>query len=410
MSGELPPPLPDDPRLRGLLGLVDGLLATGFGADVGSAGDQALARLRRDSQPRLAAVAPPTRTSARTRARRRAYRPAPLRGWAVAAVAASVLVALVVVARARADGPRATSAVTAAAPATILPDGSAISPAGDAEFTFEPEQRVVRLTSGRIAIEAMPQRADAPLRVVTPMLEATVVGTSFTVEHRADLSVVAVAHGRVRVRRGDSAIELGPGEATRALELAPLPDPNLSKAGLPPRGRLTIEPAPALAASEAATARSAAATPGLLAQYFDGADFARLRLSRIDPQVAFRWRPAPGPSDTPITDPAAQGVFSARWSGLVDAPVAGDYRFLVTGDDGARLWIDGRLAIDDWTIHKPRTASATLRLAAGAHALVLEYCQHLAHCQIALEWIPPGGTRALVPAQRLSHARVAGGP
>jgi alpha-L-fucosidase len=42
-------------------------------------------------------------------------------------------------------------------------------------------------------------------------------------------------------------------------------------------------------------------------------------------------------------------------------------------DDGARLWVDGRLAIDQWTPHGSEVAYASLE--PGHHEIRVEYYQ-----------------------------------
>ena len=47
----------------------------------------------------------------------------------------------------------------------------------------------------------------------------------------------------------------------------------------------------------------------------------------------------------------------------------------VTSDDGVRVRIDGRVVLDDWTWHAPKTDEVLLGLKAGEHELQLEYFQ-----------------------------------
>ena len=91
-------------------------------------------------------------------------------------------------------------------------------------------------------------------------------------------------------------------------------------------------------------------------------------LVRNDSSIDFDWgngAPAPGlPADN----------FSARWTRTL--PFAdGRYRFTVQVDDGARLWLDGRLLIDQWGEGSARTFTAEADLAAGNHTLRLEYLE-----------------------------------
>ena len=42
---------------------------------------------------------------------------------------------------------------------------------------------------------------------------------------------------------------------------------------------------------------------------------------------------------------------SARWTANLEVPFTETYRLITTSDDGVRLWLDGRLIIDNWTDH-----------------------------------------------------------
>ena len=46
--------------------------------------------------------------------------------------------------------------------------------------------------------------------------------------------------------------------------------------------------------------------------------------------------------------PVNSNKFSVKWTGQVKAPVSGNYRFTVTGDDGIRLFLNGAKVIDEW--------------------------------------------------------------
>jgi hypothetical protein len=56
--------------------------------------------------------------------------------------------------------------------------------------------------------------------------------------------------------------------------------------------------------------------------------------------------------------------------GAVELP-AGDYVLNVTSDDGVRVWVDGKLAIDNWTWHGPTLNTAPLK--GGSHKIRVEH-------------------------------------
>jgi len=85
---------------------------------------------------------------------------------------------------------------------------------------------------------------------------------------------------------------------------------------------------------------------GLLAEYFKGTqlldeDGRQPDLVRIDERIDFvGWEPFPGAGDN----------WSVRWTGEFFAPVRGEYIFYQTQwDDGARLIVDGKVLVDDFT-------------------------------------------------------------
>jgi PKD repeat protein len=102
-------------------------------------------------------------------------------------------------------------------------------------------------------------------------------------------------------------------------------------------------------------------------------------LVRDDAAIDFVWR-SNGPDPELPAD-----AFSARWSrDLAFEP--GLYRFQVAVDDGARLWIDGRLIIDTWLDGGAREVTADYALAGGPHSLRLEYYDKTGQAEIGLWW------------------------
>jgi hypothetical protein len=57
----------------------------------------------------------------------------------------------------------------------------------------------------------------------------------------------------------------------------------------------------------------------------------------------------------------------------LDLPAAGKWRLATVSDDGIRVWVDGKLVVDDWTHHGPTPHDADLDLAAGKHAIRVEH-------------------------------------
>lgn len=67
--------------------------------------------------------------------------------------------------------------------------------------------------------------------------------------------------------------------------------------------------------------------------------------------------------------------FAIRYRGRFRAEHGGVHRFRLVSDDGARLFLDGRLVIDNDGLHPPREVAQAVKLPAGTYDLVLEYMQ-----------------------------------
>jgi hypothetical protein len=103
-------------------------------------------------------------------------------------------------------------------------------------------------------------------------------------------------------------------------------------------------------------------------------------LQRDDPEIAFDWgRGAPAPN-LPVD------WFSVRWTRTLELP-RGAYRFLARADDGVRLWVDGRLFIDQWQ-SSPTTHLAHVWFTGNRHEVVVEYFEAAGDASIRVWWEP----------------------
>lgn len=92
--------------------------------------------------------------------------------------------------------------------------------------------------------------------------------------------------------------------------------------------------------------------------------------------------------------------FAIRFQGQLAVPTTGTYTFEILSDDGAKLYINGLLVIDNDGIHQPQTKRAHIPLAVGFHRVEIQYFQGPRY-KIALQWFytPPGGRRQIVPPE-----------
>ncbi len=98
---------------------------------------------------------------------------------------------------------------------------------------------------------------------------------------------------------------------------------------------------------------------GLLGQYFAGTGFERLLLTRRDAAIDFDW----GQGSPDPTVPAHN--FSARWLGEFQTMFSEPTTLTARTDDGVRVWMDGALVIDAWTMHGATDYTHTFAAEAG---------------------------------------------
>ena len=102
-------------------------------------------------------------------------------------------------------------------------------------------------------------------------------------------------------------------------------------------------------------------------------------LVREDAEIDFDWG-----LGSPAPEIEVDG-FSVRWKRTADVP-PGLYRFTVTCDDGARLWVDGRLVISAWYDHTEMTFRREMQLEGGPLELMLEYYENELIALIKVSW------------------------
>jgi alpha-D-xyloside xylohydrolase len=127
-----------------------------------------------------------------------------------------------------------------------------------------------------------------------------------------------------------------------------------------------------------------AGQPGTLTgTYYQGKNFEQEKLERRDPAISFDWKNSP--------DPRLQRTdFSVRWEGSLLTQKAGNYTFTMQADDGMRLWIDGKLVIDDWIAQAVTTRTAVVNLPANSRVPIkIGYFQDQFDACVDLKWTPP---------------------
>ncbi|MBC7449631.1 MAG: OmpA family protein [Hymenobacteraceae bacterium] len=124
---------------------------------------------------------------------------------------------------------------------------------------------------------------------------------------------------------------------------------------------------------------------GLTATFFADRRLTKVLQTRIDPTIDFNWdRSAPGPG-LPATN------YAVRWQGYLQPPVTGTYTFVVSTDDGMRIWLDEKPILDTWKLQVPTDYRVRVPLEAGrAVALRVEYFQEEIEARARVRWLLPG--------------------
>jgi uncharacterized repeat protein (TIGR03806 family) len=145
---------------------------------------------------------------------------------------------------------------------------------------------------------------------------------------------------------------------------------------------------------------------GLLGRYwsnitsaaFTNIAFSQLpSLTRTDAIINFNFGAAgPAPS-------VGKTNYAVRWTGSVQPQFSEPYTFITTADDGVRLFINGKLLINDWANQSATAESNTISLRAQQlYNVELDYYyQNDNGAQVSLAWSSPSTPRAVIPQSQL---------
>jgi hypothetical protein len=127
---------------------------------------------------------------------------------------------------------------------------------------------------------------------------------------------------------------------------------------------------------------------------------------RLDRQIQFDFG-----EGAPDADGIPSDEFSIRWRGSVRALDTGEYEFILRTPNGARLWVNDTAepVVDAWVASGDlQETRASLKLLGGrVYPLRLDFFKSRdKRAAITLEWVPPHGTREVIPARHLSPDQV----
>lgn len=120
--------------------------------------------------------------------------------------------------------------------------------------------------------------------------------------------------------------------------------------------------------------------PEWRAEYFSNATLSgNPVLVRNDKTIDFDWAKSAPASGLPADN------FSVRWTRTLSFDEE-SYRFYAIVDDGVRIFVDGRLLLDQWFVGARREVSADIALSKGNHVVRVEYYESTGDALLQVRW------------------------
>lgn len=155
----------------------------------------------------------------------------------------------------------------------------------------------------------------------------------------------------------------------------------------------------------AANLRTPDGEPGIVVQYYEGRNFDVPKERLVVEQVDETW-PGPPLAELPAGLTSVNN-FSARWEGMIVASEDGEHEIGLEGDDGFRVFVDGKLIAEDWSESAARYKGGRVTLRAGEPvSLKIEFYQGGGERMARLAWRTPSELRELEQEGRLIDATV----
>ncbi|MFZ9880549.1 MAG: M12 family metallo-peptidase [Phycisphaerales bacterium] len=91
----------------------------------------------------------------------------------------------------------------------------------------------------------------------------------------------------------------------------------------------------------------------------------------------------------------------AVFEGFLSVPAGGEWTLFLSSDDGSRLFVGDTLVVNNDGVHGMLEASGAIALAAGMHALRIEFFEATGGAGLVFSWQGPGVGKQVVPASAL---------
>ncbi len=122
---------------------------------------------------------------------------------------------------------------------------------------------------------------------------------------------------------------------------------------------------------------------GLKGEYFSNVTLSGVpALTRIDQKLQFQWTLfSPDPNVLPYD------FYSVRCTGKLKAPATGKFKIGIDGNDGYRIYIDGKLVVDNWTKLTKQTVLKDFTFEKGrSYDIRVEYYEPAGNAFFSLVW------------------------
>jgi beta-glucosidase len=137
---------------------------------------------------------------------------------------------------------------------------------------------------------------------------------------------------------------------------------------------------------------------GLSGEYFNNVRFdGDPVLTRIDPQIQFQWT-----LFSPDPQKLSYDFYSVRWTGKIKSPESGNFNIGIDGNDGYRLYLDGKILIDNWIKRTKEIKTADFHFEKDKeYDIKIEFYEPIGNAWFSLIWdvgIPKNQTEEMAGA------------
>ena len=140
--------------------------------------------------------------------------------------------------------------------------------------------------------------------------------------------------------------------------------------------------------------------PGLVVKVYEAPDLQRGGLARLDDLKPVATEVV---QEINVDARTRDNQFGLRFTGFLEVPTDGQYRFHLSSDDGSRLYVGGALVVDNGGVHGTEMVSGGADLVAGSVPIEVTFFEASGGEVLSLEWEGPGVSRGPLTAERLSH-------